>query len=225
MNKKILIIEDDPKIRRYLEIELLREGYDVSLAPDGIDGLKLFRNNAYSLILLDLMMPKLSGESVCKEIRKSSNIPIIILTAKDETFSKINLLDLGADDYITKPFHIGELFARIRVIFRNKSSFSNQQILKFGELSIDLSKKEVLLNNLPISLTKTEFNLLNYLITNKNIVLSRENILEALWGYDYLGDTKIVDIYINALRKKIDNDSKFIKTIRGFGYSFKTEEI
>lgn len=225
MNKKILIIEDDPKIRRYLEIELLREGYDVNLASDGIEGLKLFRKNTYSLILLDLMMPKLSGESVCKEIRKNSNIPIIILTAKDETFSKINLLDLGADDYITKPFHIGELFARIRVIFRNKSSFSNQQILKFGELSIDLSKKEVLLNNLPISLTKTEFNLLNYLIKNKNIVLSRENILEALWGYDYLGDTKIVDIYINALRKKIDNNSKFIKTIRGFGYSFKTEEI
>ena len=208
--KNILIIEDDPKIRRYLELELVHEGYNIDLAIDGKEGLKLFRENDYSLILLDLMLPHMSGEEVCKIIRNESNIPIIVLTAKDEIFSKISLLDLGADDYITKPFIIGELLARMRVIFRNKQTFTDKKILKFENISLNLNTKEVLLDD--------------DLMINKNLVLSRENILENVWGYDYFGDGKIIDMYIKALRKKLDPDSKYIKTVRGFGYSLKKED-
>lgn len=224
LKKNILIIEDDPKIRRYLELELVHEGYNIDLAVDGSEGLKLFRENSYSLILLDLMLPHMSGEEVCKTIRNESNIPIIVLTAKDEIFSKITLLDLGADDYITKPFIIGELLARMRVIFRNKQAFTDKKILKFENISLNLNTKEILLDETLITLTKTEYNLLHYLMINKNLVLSRENILENVWGYDYFGDGKIIDMYIKALRKKLDSDSKYIKTIRGFGYSLKKED-
>lgn len=224
LKKNILIIEDDPKIRRYLELELVHEGYKVDLAEDGQIGLELFRENNYSLILLDLMIPQMSGEDVCKVIRTESNIPIIVLTAKDEIFSKITLLDLGADDYITKPFVIDELLARMRVIFRNKQTFIDKKIIKFGNLSLNLSTKEVFLDSTAITLTKTEYNLLHYLMINKNLVLTRENILENVWGYDYFGDGKIIDMYIKALRKKLDPDSKYIKTIRGFGYSLKKED-
>lgn len=224
LKKNILIIEDDPKIRRYLELELVHEGYKVDLAEDGQIGLELFRENNYSLILLDLMLPQMSGEDVCKVIRTESNIPIIVLTAKDEIFSKITLLDLGADDYITKPFVIDELLARMRVIFRNKQTFIDKKIIKFENLSLNLSTKEVFLDSTPITLTKTEYNLLHYLMINKNLVLTRENILENVWGYDYFGDGKIIDMYIKALRKKLDPDSKYIKTIRGFGYSLKKED-
>ncbi|MGL4534655.1 MAG: response regulator transcription factor, partial [Fusobacteriaceae bacterium] len=204
MEKKILIIEDDPKIRRYLELELIHEGYSVDLANDGEVGLNLFRENDYSLILLDLMLPILSGEEVCKIIRKESQIPIIILTAKDEIFSKIALLDLGADDYITKPFIIGELLARLRVIFRNKHSLVHKKIIKFENISLNLNTKAAQLNDIIIPLTKTEYNLLYYLIINKNLVLTREKILENVWGYDYFGDGKIIDMYIKSLRKKMD---------------------
>ena len=224
LKKNILIIEDDPKIRRYLELELVHEGYNIDLAVDGSEGLKLFRENSYSLILLDLMLPHMSGEEVCKTIRNESNIPIIVLTAKDEIFSKITLLDLGADDYITKPFIIGELLARMRVIFRNKQAFTDKKILKFENISLNLNTKEVLLDEILITLTKTEYNLLHYLMINKNLVLSRENILENVWGYDYFGDGKIIDMYIKALRKKLDPNSRYIKTIRGFGYSLKKED-
>ncbi|MGL5355139.1 MAG: response regulator transcription factor, partial [Cetobacterium sp.] len=198
MKKKILIVEDDPKIRRYLELELIHEGYDVDLAEDGKIGFQKFRENSYSLILLDLMIPSIAGEDVCKMIRVESDIPIIVLTAKDEIFSKITLLDLGADDYITKPFVIGELLARMRVIFRNKHDLTEKQILKVGNISLDLSTKQVQLDEEFIPLTKTEYNLLHYLIVNKNLVLSRESILQNVWGYDYFGDGKIIDMYIKA---------------------------
>ncbi|MGL4987917.1 MAG: response regulator transcription factor [Cetobacterium sp.] len=223
MKKKILIVEDDSKIRRYLELELIHEGYDVDLAEDGKIGFQKFRENSYSLILLDLMIPSIAGEDVCKMIRVESDIPIIVLTAKDEIFSKIALLDLGADDYITKPFVIGELLARMRVIFRNKHDLTEKQVLKIGNISLDLSTKQVQLNEEFIPLTKTEYNLLHYLIVNKNLVLSRESILQNVWGYDYFGDGKIIDMYIKALRKKIDPESRYLKTVRGFGYSLKKE--
>lgn len=224
MKKDILVIEDDPKIRRYLELELIHEGYNVKLAENGKVGLELFREKSYSLILLDLMLPLMNGEEVCKTIRKESNIPIIVLTAKDEIFSKIALLDLGADDYITKPFIIGELLARMRVIFRNKQSVVDKKVLKFGDISLNLTTKDVESDGVVIILTKTEYNLLHYLMINKNLVLTRENILENVWGYDYFGDGKIIDMYIKSLRKKIDPENKYIKTIRGFGYSLKKEE-
>lgn len=224
MKKHVLIIEDEDKIRRYLELELSYEGFNISLAKDGEEGLKLFRENEYSLILLDLMLPKLSGETICKLIREESDIPIIVISSKDEIFSKVQLLDLGADDYITKPFVIDELLARIRVLFRNKKEFSNKKIIRFGDITLNLDFKAVYLNDKEVKLTKTEYNLFHYLLINKNIVLSREKILENVWGYDYFGDGKIIDMYIKSLRKKLDPENRYIKTIRGFGYSLQKGE-
>ncbi len=222
--KKLLVIEDDPKIRRYLELELQHEGFSVDLAEDGDIGYKLFKENNYNLILLDLMLPKVSGEEVCKKIREESEIPIIVLTAKDKTFSKISLLDLGADDYVTKPFIIGELLARIRVAFRHKKEFLDSTTLSYGPLKLDIEKKIAFRDDKEILLTKTEYNFLHYLMINREIVLSREQILSNVWGYDYLGGEKIVDVYIQTLRKKADQGKRnLIQTVRGFGYTLKWE--
>lgn len=220
--KKILIIEDDRKIRRYLQLELEHEGYSVDTAPDGQEGIEKFKRGLFNIILLDLMMPKLSGEETCKVIRETSDIPIIVLTAKDQTLNKIQLLDMGADDYLTKPFEIEELFARMRVALRNKSSITNSDFIYYGKLKLDMNNKILYLNSKEITLTKTEYNLLHYLMLNREIVVSREKILNEVWGYDYMGEEKIVDVYINALRKKIDiDDNKYIHTVRGFGYVLK----
>ena len=222
--KNILIIEDEKKIRRYLQLELEHEKYSVDTAQDGEEGVEKFKSNFYDLILLDLMMPKLSGEEVCKIIRKTSNIPIIVLTAKDQILNKVELLDMGADDYLTKPFEIEELFARIRVALRNKSNFSNTDFLYYDILKLNLKTNILYKDEKKISLTKTEYNLFYYLLLNKELVVSREKILNEVWGYDYMGEEKIVDVYINALRKKIDYDeNKFIHTVRGFGYVLKKE--
>lgn len=224
--KKILIIEDDPKIRRYLQLELQHEGYLVDLAEDGREGLTKWRRGCYSLILLDLMIPHFPGETVCSEMRRTSDVPIIVLTAKDKTLSKIKLLDLGADDYITKPFVIGELFARIRVALRNKGEFSDSKHMICGPIKLSPAEKTVYRDGESISLTKTEFNLLHYLLINRELVLSREQILSNVWGYDYLGGEKIVDVFIQTLRKKIDTgEEKLIHTVRGFGYILKEGKI
>ncbi|MHD0318542.1 response regulator transcription factor [Fusobacterium sp. THCT1E2] len=223
--KNILIIEDEKKIRRYLQLELEHEKYSVDTAQDGEEGIEKFKNNFYDIILLDLMMPKFSGEEVCKIIRKTSNIPIIVLTAKDQTLNKVELLDMGADDYLTKPFEIEELFARIRVALRNKSNFTNTDYIYYDILKLDLKTNTLYKNEKEISLTKTEYNLFHYLLLNKELVVSREKILNEVWGYDYMGEEKIVDVYINALRKKIDYDeNKFIHTVRGFGYVLKKDD-
>ena len=222
--KKILIIEDDKKITRYLELELVHEGYLVDIARDGEEGLEKFKTSFYDLILLDLMMPKLSGEETCKKIREISEVPIIVLTAKDQTSNKIQLLDTGADDYLVKPFDIEELFARMRVIFRNKINFCSEDFLYYDKLRLDINKKILHKNNSEIGLTKTEYDVLHFLMLNKEIVNSREKILNEIWGYDYNGEDKIVDVYINILRKKMDSDSeKYIHTLRGFGYVLKRE--
>ena len=223
--KKILIIEDEKKISRYLQLELEHEGYSVDIASDGLMALKLFGENFYNIILLDLMLPKLSGEEVCRQIRKKSDVPVIVLTATDKTFSKINLLDLGADDYITKPFVIGELLARIRVALRHKKDFSDEgQVIGYEGIRLDINQKLVEVQEKTVFLTKTEFNLLHYLVLNREIVLSREQILNNVWGYEYEGGEKIVDVYIKSLRKKIDyREKKLIQTVRGFGYVLKKE--
>lgn len=221
--KTILIIEDEKKIRKFLQLELEHEGYSVITAEDGEEGLNKVKNNHYDIVLLDLMLPKLSGEEVCKEIREFSEIPIIILTAKDQTLNKVELLDMGADDYLTKPFAIEELLARIRVALRNKKDFTDNRFLTYHSLKLDLETKILYRDDEEISLTKKEFNLFYLLMLNKEIVISREKILEEVWGYDFLGDEKIVDVYINALRKKIENeDEKYIQTVRGFGYILKS---
>lgn len=225
-SSKILIIEDEIKISRFLELELKYEGYIVEQVYDGRAGLEKALRENFDLIILDIMLPNLNGMEVCRRIRQSSDVPIIMLTAKDETMDKVMGLDLGADDYVTKPFAIEELLARIRVALkRKKSSFSNEQILIVGDLCLNIEKHTVLFKDEIIDLTKKEFDLLKYLLENKNIVLSRDKILQTVWGYDYIGDTNIVDVYIRYLRSKIDDKykEKIIHTIRGVGYILKYE--
>lgn len=227
MQHKILIVEDEVKIARFVELELQYEGYTVEKAHDGRTGLEKALKNNFDLIILDVMLPGLNGMEICRRIRQSSDIPIIMLTAKDSTMDKVMGLDLGADDYVTKPFAIEELLARIRASLRRKNGTINYfNILKVNALILDLDKHTVSFNKTPIDLTKKEFDLLQYLIENKNIVLTREQILNRVWGYDYLGDTNIVDVYIRYLRSKIDErfGKKFIYTVRGVGYLLKDEQ-
>lgn len=217
--KNILIIEDDLRIRRILQLELEHEGYLVSLAKDGKEGLEKAKLIRYDLILLDLMLPEISGEEVCKELRKNSDVPIIVLTAKENIRSKVELLDMGADDYITKPFNIEELFARMRVALRNKKDYQELNQLKYKDLVLDIIKKELIIEKRKVSLTKTEYRLLELFILNREITISREKIITEIWGYDFEGEEKIVDVYLNSLRKKIEApNKKYIQNIRGFGY-------
>lgn len=217
--KNILIIEDDLRIRRILQLELEHEGYLVSLAKDGKEGLEKAKLIRYDLILLDLMLPEISGEEVCKELRKNSDVPIIVLTAKENIRSKVELLDMGADDYITKPFNIEELFARMRVALRNKKDYQELNQLKYEDLVLDIIKKELIIEKRKVSLTKTEYRLLELFILNREINISREKIITEIWGYDFEGEEKIVDVYLNSLRKKIEApNKKYIQNIRGFGY-------
>ena len=220
--KNILIIEDDLRIRRILQLELEHEGYLVSLAKDGKEGLEKAKLIRYDLILLDLMLPEISGEEVCKELRKNSDVPIIVLTAKENIRSKVELLDMGADDYISKPFNIEELFARMRVALRNKKDYQELNQLKYEDLVLDIIKKELIIEKRKVSLTKTEYRLLELFILNREITISREKIITEIWGYDFEGEEKIVDVYLNSLRKKIEApNKKYIQNIRGFGYMLK----
>ena len=219
---KILIVEDETKISRFLELELEHEGYQVELAYDGRTGYEKAMSKGFDLIILDLMLPQLNGIEVCRRIRKESAVPIIVLTAKDDISDKVVGLDVGADDYMTKPFAIEELLARIRVALRKKTD-SKSDCIQVGKLRLSLDNYTVSYNDQEISVSKKEFELLEYLMRNKNVVLTREKILENVWGYDFLGDTNITDVYIKYLRNKIDQ--KFgvllIHTIRGVGYTLK----
>jgi len=205
MSNRILIVEDEVKIARFLELELNHEGYEVTLSHDGREGLNKILNDEYDLVILDLMLPSLNGMEVCRRVRQSSSVPIIMLTAKDDTMDKVMGLDIGADDYMTKPFAIEELLARIRKIFRKSDGLKKEshQIVS-GKLVIDLDQHSVSYNGDEIVLTKKEYDLLEYLINNSGIALSREQILENVWGFDYYGDTNVVDVYIRYLRSKID---------------------
>ena len=224
MKKKILIIEDDVKISKLLETELKFENFDVDVSFDGRDGLSKATYQKFDLILLDLMLPKMSGIEVCKRVREKSDIPIIILTAKDEISDKVVGFDYGADDYLTKPFSIEELIARIRALFRRVQKVEAEaEIFEFEDLKIDYVAREVFRNNVNIVLTKREFELLDFLVKNKGIALSRDKILEEIWGFEYIGNDTILDLYIKDLRDKIDknHDRKLIQTIRGVGFVFK----
>lgn len=224
---KVLVIEDESKLARFIELELKHEGYNVVLAEDGREGVEKFYKEEPDIILLDLMLPQLNGIEVCRRIRKESDVPIIMLTAKGETMDKIVGLDSGADDYMTKPFAIEELFARIRVALRRvaNSKEDNSNILVLKDLRIDMARRTVTYKDNEVELTKREFELLAYLVKNKNIVISREQILNQVWGYDYIGETNVVDVYVRYLRTKIDDkfDVKLIHTIRGVGYFAKDE--
>lgn len=227
--ERILIIEDEEKIARFIELELKFEGYEVEKAFNGREGLELATSQPFDLILLDIMLPELNGIEVLRRIRRVSNIPIILLTARDAVVDKVTGLDGGADDYITKPFAIEELLARIRVALRKRTNGNKtiKESLEFtaGSLSLDPIKREVLVGESIVDLTKREFDLLQYLLENKNIVLSRETILQHIWGYDFAGGTNAVDVYIRYLRAKIEEpfDLKFIYTVRGVGYVIKDE--
>ncbi|HBJ2614614.1 TPA: response regulator transcription factor [Clostridium botulinum] len=224
--ERILIVEDEVKISRFLQLELQYEGYEIEQAYDGREGLDKALNEKYDLILLDIMLPKLNGMEVCRRIRQISDIPIIMLTAKDETTDIVMGLDTGADDYITKPFAIEELLARIRVVLkRKKLEVKDSNTISIKGLELDLDKHIVSYNQQIIDLTKTEFDLLKFFMENKNIALNREQILDKVWGFDYFGDTNVVDVYVRYLRTKIDNkySERFIYTIRGVGYLLKDE--
>ena len=224
--QSIIIIEDEVKIARFLELELKHEGYEVIQSHDGRDGLEKALEEKVDLILLDIMLPGLNGMEICRRIRMTSSVPIIMLTAKDETMDKVMGLDFGADDYMTKPFAIEELLARIRAVLkRNRITPEPHNMLRVGDLQLDKEQYLVVYNENVIDLTKREFDLLLYLMENQSIVLSRDKILEKVWGYDYIGDTNIVDVYIRYLRSKIDEkyNRKLIHTIRGVGYLLKDE--
>lgn len=224
--EKILVIEDEVKISRFLELELKYEGYIVEQAYDGREGLEKALNGNFQLIILDVMLPSLNGMEVLRRLRQFSEIPVIMLTAKDQITDKVMGLDIGADDYMTKPFAIEELLARIRVALKRHSNIQKKSnLLQVDKLNLDLDTYAVTFKGENIELTKREFDLLKYLIKNENIVLTRDKILEKVWGYDYIGDTNVVDVYIRYLRTKIDEkfNQKFIHTIRGVGYLLKHE--
>lgn len=223
MKVKILVVEDEVKIARFIELELKYEGYEVEIAYDGRKGLEMAEKEDVDLIILDLMLPIMSGIEVCRRLRQSGKkTPIIMLTAKDDVSDKVMGLDMGADDYMTKPFAIEELLARIRVALKRKSSPEKEdaKVLKYKGLELNDLKRQVVYNKDIIELTKKEYELLKYLLENKNIALDREKILERVWGYDYYGDTNVIDVYVRYLRSKIDQkyDVEMIKTVRGVGY-------
>jgi DNA-binding response OmpR family regulator len=225
---KILIVEDESKIARFVELELNYEGYEVEIASDGRDGLDKALHNKIDLIILDVMLPGLSGIEVCRRIRLESDVPIIMLTAKDDVTDKVAGLDIGADDYMTKPFAIEELLARIRVALNRhlKLVQPKKDLLQIGDLKLNLTSHSAYYGEEEINLTKKEYELLEYMIRNKNIALSREQLLHKVWDYEYLGDTNVVDVYIRYLRQKIDEkyDVRLINTVRGVGYIIKDEK-
>ncbi|WP_313894822.1 response regulator transcription factor [Psychrobacillus sp.] len=227
--ESILIVEDEEKILRLLEIELEYEGYELGKATDGIEAFDIYRSRNWDLILLDVMLPGMSGIELLRRIRlKDSFIPVILLTAKDSIEDKVSGLDLGANDYITKPFRMEELLARIRAVLRMKQTISStkeeeDKWLHIGDLKVNEKTREVIRGESDIALTPKEYDLLLYLLKNKRQVLDREQILETVWGYDHFGDAKIVDVYIRYLRKKVDSDydHPLIHTVRGVGYVLK----
>jgi two-component system, OmpR family, response regulator len=225
---KILIVEDEEKIARVLELELTHEGYEVAKVMDGFEGLTIFREQSFDLVLLDIMLPGMNGIELLRRIRsKDSNTPVLLLTAKDSVEDKVAGLDLGANDYITKPFQIEELLARVRAALRvklkNTEPEFDESLLHIADLKLNESTREVTRGEDEIELTPREFDLLAYLMKHPKQVLNREQILDGVWGYDYYGDTNVVDVYIRYLRNKMDKpyEEVLIHTIRGVGYVLK----
>lgn len=225
---KLLIVEDENKIARFVELELKYEGYEVEIANDGRTGLEKALQPDIDLIILDVMLPGLSGIEVCRRIRSEDNrVPIIMLTAKDDVMDKVAGLNMGADDYMTKPFAIEELLARIRVALNRKLMNQSVQVkmdtLVHGKLKINCNSHSVFYGEEEIALTKKEYELLVYLLKNKNTAVSRDQLLNNVWDYEYLGDTNVVDVYVRYIRQKIDDEFnvKIIHTVRGVGYIIK----
>ncbi len=225
MADRILVVEDETKIARFIELELMHEGYEVEKAFDGREGLEKALRGDFSLVVLDVMLPQLNGLEVLRRIRRESDLPIILLTARDAVMDKVSGLDAGADDYLTKPFAIEELLARIRVLLKRRScgAAKNANRLEIKGVSLDVDRHEVLVNGEPVELTNREFELLHTLMYNKNIVMHRDRLMNEVCGYDYAGETNIIDVYVRYLRTKIDDryGIKLIHTVRGAGYVIK----
>ncbi len=227
---RILIVEDEAKIARFVELELTHEGYEVDKAEDGRTGVEMALGNAYDLILLDVLLPQLNGMEVLRRVRRESDVPVIMLTARDAVMDKVAGLDAGADDYITKPFAIEELLARIRVALKRREAVDmheehaqpepDHHVLTIDRVSLDVERHEVKVDQDPIELTNREFEVLKALMENRNVVMTRDKLVQLACGYDFVGETNIIDVYIRHLRSKIDDayNFKFITTVRGVGY-------
>lgn len=230
MEKTILVADDNDEIVKILDTYLKREGFNPINAYDGEDAIKKFKQFNPQLILLDIMMPKIDGYKVCKEIRKQSNTPIIMITAKGEDVDKIMGLDLGADDYVVKPFSPREIIARINAVLRRitVNDIQKSTILKFNNLQINIGKYEVTINNEPMDLTKKEIEILWLLASNLDKAFSRNELLDSIWGEDYVGDSRTVDTHIKRLRAKLNVQDSFgwdIKTVWGTGYRFEVKDV
>lgn len=229
MGKRILIVEDEQKIARFLEMELQHEGFAAFKEHDGLKALDKIVQEEFDLVLLDIMLPGMDGITICRKVRELGiNVPVIMLTAKDSVEDKVQGLDIGADDYVTKPFAMQELLARIRAALRKQQGNTEKtgtQKIMCGEITVYPELYQVQVKNNNIELTRKEYELLLYLINNRNHVMTREQILQSVWGYDYLGDTNVVDVYIRYLRTKIDNPFgyKHLQTVRGIGYVIKDQ--
>ena len=221
---KILLVEDEEKLARVVELELRYEGYEVEKAFDGREGLEKALSGGFDLVLLDIMLPSMSGMEVLRRLRRESQVPVIMVTARDTVVDKVSGLDSGADDYITKPFEIEELLARIRAALRKRPVRQESAVLTAGPLTMDPERHEVTVKGTPVELTRREFDLLRYL-ENKEKVISRESLLDNVWGFDFVGETNAVDVYIRFLRAKIDEafGIKLIHTVRGVGYVIREE--
>ena len=223
---KILIVDDDANICELLRLHLVKEGFDTANAYDGEDALKKFRTEEPCLVILDLMLPKKDGIEVCKEIRKTSNTPIIMLTAKGDTFDKVLGLELGADDYIVKPFETKELIARVRAVLRRVSSEDEKQsseILSFPGLEINIANYELKVDGIAVDTPARELELLYFLASNKNVTFTREQLLEKVWGFEYGGESRTIDVHVKRLREKLGdshNDFWLLRTKHRVGYSF-----
>ncbi|MEC4986788.1 MAG: response regulator transcription factor [Oscillatoria sp. PMC 1068.18] len=220
MNSHILVVEDETKLAKFIELELKYEGYQVSVAHDGLTGIETARQSLPDLIILDWMLPGISGLEICRRLRTTgTKIPIILLTAKDEISDRVAGLDAGADDYVVKPFSLEELLARVRAHLRRNHE-ENSDLKQFSDLRLNRSSREVHRGSRAIELTAKEFDLLEYLISHPRQVLTRDQILERVWGYDFLGDSNIIEVYIRYLRLKLEANSekRLIQTVRGVGY-------
>ena len=227
-NYRVLIVEDERRIARFLQMELEHEGMSTAIEDNGRRAYERIMQENYDLILLDVMLPDMDGFTICRKVRELSQVPIIMLTAKDDIDDKVQGLDIGADDYITKPFATPELLARMRVVLRRQESQreareAQEEILSVKNLTMYPARHEVKVDAVPVELTKKEYDLLEYLLRNKRTVLTRDQILSNVWDYDYMGDTNVVDVYIRYLRQKLDDrfQEKYIHTMRGVGYVIK----
>ena len=220
MNEHILLVEDDPKLAEFIATELHLEGYQVTIASNGMDGLKIARDSSPDLLILDWMLPVISGLDLCLRLRKTGmETPIIILTAKDEIPDRVTGLNAGADDYVTKPFSMEELLARVKARLR-RTHAQDLNIFTFEDLTLNCLAREVYRDSQLIELTAKEFDLLEFILRHPRQVLTREQILETVWGYDFMGDSNIIEVYIRALRVKLEsaNPKRLIQTVRGVGY-------